>query len=362
MAYYDELGQLYGNQNLDLDELEKQAMLLRANQRQQADELNQRADSSNMLAKTIAGLGAGLESALQGTGGSSQKAAQAIQNVDQMDLRRRQQALLNEQAGLKSLQPIIELRKQRQAFENKKELIPLEAEQRLRFQLETLAATGDQRAQLQLNQLNSQMAMQRERLQNQKEIEAMRQSGAAARASQKVSSGGRAGKPSETDVYGYQVLPGASPTKDDAKKVKEAVAAYHNFQSRIDDLENAVKKYGLRTLPGTEGRSQVERATKSLITEGKNAEQLGAISGPDMGLILGIVGDPLSIKSMAMGDQAYLNVLGQARGASQSKHDNMIRTYGYQIGSGSSLPKKPSSSLNPDQRQKIIELLKSKVK
>ncbi len=346
MAYYDELGQLYGDQSLDLDELEKQAMLLRANQRQQADELNQRADSSNMLAKTISGIGAGLEAAFQGTGGAAQKSAQAIQNVDQMDIRRRQQALLNEQAGLKSLQPIIDLRKQKQAFENKKEIIPLEAEQRLRAQLEVLALTGDQKAEAQLKALDTQMAMQRERLQNQKEIEELRQQGLDKRFSQKESrvSAAKAEKP-----------PSQNEFKDAgfARRIEQSEQVFKNLYSKgyqPQDVGSFYSRYAPEFMQNEQTKQQLQ-AERNFVNSVLRNESGAAIS-------------PSEFESAA---RQYFPRPGDTQGVLKQKELNRKQIYNtFKASAGRAFEKVPSavssSSLNPDQRQKIIELLKSKVK
>lgn len=87
----------------------------------------------------------------------------------------------------------------------------------------------------------------------------------------------------KTDVPGMEKEPGATPTPEDAKKVKAASeyrTQMHALAGRLRELHGAHgTEYG-----GTVG-NEMQALTSQIRTLGKNIEELGALSGGDMALI-----------------------------------------------------------------------------
>lgn len=131
------------------------------------------------------------------------------------------------------------------------------------------------------------------------------------------------------DVFGYEILDGAQPTDQDAKKVKQFSSGMQSANVAIDRIKDMVKKYGVRSLPFSEGRSMLSGAANQLVISAKEAANLGALAGPDMEIVLGMIGDPAGAKAAALGDEAYLRVLDTAQRLMNEKHSAEVRAYGF---------------------------------
>lgn len=131
------------------------------------------------------------------------------------------------------------------------------------------------------------------------------------------------------DVFGYEILDGAQPTDQDAKKVKQFSSGMQSANVAIDRIKDMVKKYGVRSLPFSEGRSMLSGATNQLVISAKEAANLGALAGPDMEIVLGMIGDPAGAKAAALGDEAYLRVIDTAQRLMNEKHAAEVRAYGF---------------------------------
>lgn len=132
-------------------------------------------------------------------------------------------------------------------------------------------------------------------------------------------------------VYGYEVLEGASPTDQDAKEVKKISSGMNGANTALNRLRSALKSSpnGVRSLPFTSDRANLDSIAKSVVIDMKEAANLGALAGPDMDLVLGMMGDPLGVKAAAMGTDEYLKVLDQAQALINSKHAEKMKAYGF---------------------------------
>lgn len=90
-------------------------------------------------------------------------------------------------------------------------------------------------------------------------------------------------KTDATNVPGFEVVPDATPTTDDAKKVKDTNEASLRLRGTIGDLRALHKQYG-ETPKGT-GAELQQQALRAVQLEAKNIVGLGALSGPDFGLM-----------------------------------------------------------------------------
>lgn len=151
---------------------------------------------------------------------------------------------------------------------------------------------------------------------------------AAAKAAPKAAKAGR-DESGAALVYGYDVLPGASPTDQDAKEVKKISSGINGANSAMNKLRESIRKNGVRSLPGSKERKELNSIAKSVVIDMKEAANLGALAGPDMDLVLGMMGDPTGLEAAYMGDADYLKVLDQAQDLLNEKHGQKVRAYGF---------------------------------
>lgn len=152
-----------------------------------------------------------------------------------------------------------------------------------------------------------------------------------------------------TVIPGLEVAPGAQPTQDDAKKVKESVAARSRMNSQVDELMNLYKQHG------TEMVGPVAVRMKQLMTgiklEGKNLAGLGALSGPDEALMDAISGaDPTSLSSNVkdvFGLDTTKQALEGVKTWANSQAEGNMNAYGYRPKAG--VQPKPDIDLSAPQ-------------
>jgi hypothetical protein len=75
------------------------------------------------------------------------------------------------------------------------------------------------------------------------------------------------------------------------RKQKAFEAVPKRLTSSLDRLEAAVDKYGVTKLPSV-AQGELQTTYASFILQAKEAEKLGALAGPDLDLIEGLIGNP----------------------------------------------------------------------
>lgn len=93
----------------------------------------------------------------------------------------------------------------------------------------------------------------------------------------------KATKAEALNVPGFDVAEGATPTLDDAKKLKDTNDAALRMRGTIKDLRTLHQKYG--EAPKGTGAELQQQALRAVQIEAKNIAGLGALSGPDFGLM-----------------------------------------------------------------------------
>lgn len=92
----------------------------------------------------------------------------------------------------------------------------------------------------------------------------------------------------KASVQGFEILPDASPSIDDAKKMKVAINSASKIRKYTAELRQLHKEHGTEaTGPVAARMRQIETAIK---IEGKNIAELGALSGPDTELMNSLTG------------------------------------------------------------------------
>jgi hypothetical protein len=162
-----------------------------------------------------------------------------------------------------------------------------------------------------------------------------------------------------TTVPGAKKLEGAEPTADDAKKVKASIAAAERMGKYVSELRQLHKDYGTE-LTGS-AATRMGQLSTAIQLEGKNIAELGALSGPDLGLMQALSGaDPSSLganaKSMVGIDNTQTALEGLDKWVGDTLSANM-KTYGYEKSSGQD---SGGAGLTQQQRSRLEELRKKR--
>jgi hypothetical protein len=115
-----------------------------------------------------------------------------------------------------------------------------------------------------------------------------------------------------SNVGGWRLKPGATPTMDDAKQFKEAAVSAGNMSKAIDDLMSLVNQHGTEVAP-TQAKSLMQAKLRDIQMLAKSPAlyQLGVLTGPDMQILEQVTSDPTSWASHINpwgGDNAIKNL------------------------------------------------------
>lgn len=134
-----------------------------------------------------------------------------------------------------------------------------------------------------------------------------------------------------TNVPGLEVNPDAEPTQDDAKKVKLSMVSREKIKKYVDELTQLHAEHGTEFTGPVAGR--MEQLVAAIMLEGKNIGELGAISGPDMGIMKQLTGaDPTSLGANAKALVGVDNTAAALKGMQKWVDDtaDAVKTsYGY---------------------------------
>jgi hypothetical protein len=157
----------------------------------------------------------------------------------------------------------------------------------------------------------------------------------------------RADKKGESSVYGLEIAPGATPTPDDAKIVKGIRAAATTMKSFTSDFYNLYRKDGGK-LTGPNGTTMKQLLT-SIQLEAKDVAGLGALSGPDQGLMEKLAGsNPTTIVGI-LRDEFGVDDVGAAVQQLErwvdTKVNAKVKEYGYRAPTAGSPRSPPDTNL-----------------
>ena len=101
---------------------------------------------------------------------------------------------------------------------------------------------------------------------------------------------------------GHEITPGSNPGTDSRKKYTALVASQQKMRELTAAMREELSDASVvdRVMPGEKKRRLQQLATQMRI-EAKNVAELGALSGPDMGLMEAMATDPTSLASFASG-------------------------------------------------------------
>jgi hypothetical protein len=199
-------------------------------------------------------------------------------------LGQKQQALMQQagQAGAKKQSFM-------QAIEEQKHKRALEMQLAEEARHEAMAERGDVR--------QHELTLKRDTIQNQA---AEKRARIMAAREQQERATALANEARKAQVPGFNIKDGESPTPDDAKKMKESLAAAKRMSTYVEQLRQLHADHG--TEYGGATGNQMDQLARKIELEAKNIGELGALAGPDLGLIQSLVkADPGSLKSNLKG-------------------------------------------------------------
>ncbi|MFM2117270.1 MAG: hypothetical protein RL316_460 [Bacteroidota bacterium] len=122
-----------------------------------------------------------------------------------------------------------------------------------------------------------------------------------------------------------------TPTEKDATEVKKRKAAWEDLDNSLNKLSNSVNKYGIVIRPSPQ-KSELESAYNDVMIKGKEAANLGAITGPDLQIITSVIPNPSSLKSnLFLNKKDIIEILQNQRKRSYDSFNTISRSYGYSL-------------------------------
>lgn len=155
------------------------------------------------------------------------------------------------------------------------------------------------------------------------------------RASNERAAAMKAGTEAATDIPpGYEVSGGAHPGTETRKSFTKLVSSAEKMKGLTAQMREALKgTTGLSRTFDPATVTKLKQLGTMISIEGKNVAGLGALSGPDMGLMDSIAADPTSIKANLTVDLPrmldQLDAWGDNSVASESKASGIVRSGGH---------------------------------
>ncbi len=136
-----------------------------------------------------------------------------------------------------------------------------------------------------------------------------------------------------TNVPGATVAPGATPTKIDAEKMKQAIEKRKDMMGSMNDLEAMLNKNGTEWFSAGNAATDMSTVATDIRMTAKELYDLGALSGPDMGLIEKVIPDPTDAKWAFTWNstEKAKSQLKKARDIMERASQNVASSRGYQI-------------------------------
>ena len=137
-------------------------------------------------------------------------------------------------------------------------------------------------------------------------------------------------KPAEDIPPGYAISAGSNPGKETRKKFSSLVSSAERMKGLTGMMREALKgTTGLSRTMDPKTITGLKQIATMMQIEGKNVAGLGALSGPDMGLMNAIASDPTSVKTNLSVDLPRmldtLDAWGDASVAGDSKATGIVK-------------------------------------
>jgi hypothetical protein len=143
----------------------------------------------------------------------------------------------------------------------------------------------------------------------------------------------KAAKEAEVSVPGLEVVPGETPTPKDAETLKSIMSANGELKRSVKDLRALHQKYG--TEMGGKGGVPMRQTMTAIKLAAKTIADLGALSGPDQGLMEDLAGgDPTTIEASAkafFGVDNTADAMAQLERWAENRISAALEARGYRV-------------------------------
>lgn len=152
----------------------------------------------------------------------------------------------------------------------------------------------------------------------------------------------QAKKDTEGLAFGYEIAEGANPDKMQREKHAGTVKSANAMKGLVGRMRGALKGASKADLinPMSAKHLEVAPLLTALQLEAKNVAELGALSGPDMGLMQRLALDPTSVWNIARDPEASLSQL-------EGWSDNTVKSAGDAIGIFPKKKTEQTATVNP---------------
>lgn len=165
----------------------------------------------------------------------------------------------------------------------------------------------------------------------------------------------KAKEDAELNITDLDRLEGVQPSTDDAKKAKLAKVTYDRLINNLDRLQQITERSGTN-LMGKDAQDQASLSTQ-LQLDYKTLKELGALSGPDKGMLDAVVPNPTdyreNLKDLVPGLGSNVNSrLADFRKSLDLDFESGIKAHGYRSrkpGTGGGAPTPPAAVSPRDQ-------------
>lgn len=142
---------------------------------------------------------------------------------------------------------------------------------------------------------------------------------------------------------------GATKTPAEVTRMMVGLGA---LDKAINRLEAELKDYDPRNLShqvDIARRARIDSVYQQFITEAKEAAQLGALTGPDLGLVTGMLSNPTGPKGMGYGRKGIEQQIKETRNWVKSRRDETIQMYPHLLSAPAAPGAKPTATpASPD--------------
>jgi hypothetical protein len=123
-----------------------------------------------------------------------------------------------------------------------------------------------------------------------------------------------------------------------SSEVNRQIGGVMDFDKTLGALEDALKGFDPRSTDqlNIAKRAQISSLAKQAQLSAKEAAALGALTGPDMALIEGLLADPASWKGAMLGSQGLLAQISEARAGNKRRVKTLSEQYGEKATAGMS--------------------------
>lgn len=148
--------------------------------------------------------------------------------------------------------------------------------------------------------------------------------------------------PSLKSIKGGPADSGAKPSAE----VQRQLGGVISFDKDLSALEAALKDFNPRDprdQADTTKRARIQSLSKQAQLSAKEAAALGALSGPDMMLLEGILNDPTSWKGATAGGSGIAAQIAEARAGNRRRVESLQQQYGPRVTEGLSANLQPGA-------------------